>query len=252
MNGETQSITPTKQMLSDWVYDQVRAEILRGTFGPGDPLKPQEIATSTGVSLAVAREALLRLVGEGLADRLTNRGFAVPSFSDQRWQQLAEARRVVEPAMLRMSIQRGDLDWEARVRAAHHRLDRTPIYAPGEGRYYSAAWSDVHYCFHRALLEGCGNFELLATFDRLWVATELARRWSGERKSDRDAIGEHRRLEKAALARDADSAAECLDRHVTLTAAALSPDDDPQLVSEDRRGSKRNAAPASSSGQTDP
>ncbi len=232
MSRETERITSTRQMLSDQVYEHVRTEILRGAFGPGDPLRPQELATSAGVSLAVVREALLRLVGEGLADRLTNRGFAFPSFSDQRWQQLAEARGVVEPAMLRMSIKRGDLNWEARVRAAHHRLARTPVYAAGEGRYYSAAWSSVHDGFHRALLEGCGNLELLETFDRLWIASELARRWSGQRTPDRDTLGEHRQLEEAALARDANSAAEILDRHVTLTAAALSPDDDPQLVSE--------------------
>ena len=226
MNREPQSVPPAKQMLSEQVYDRVRSEILLGVFGPGDPLKPQEIATSMGVSLAVAREALLRLVGDGLADRLNNRGFAVPSFSDQRWLQVAEARSVVEPAMLRMSIERGDLDWETRVRGAHHRLARTPVYASGEGRYYSAAWSAAHYGFHRALLEGCGNFELLETFDRLWVASELARRWSGQRRPDRDGVGEHRRLEEATLARDADAAAELLERHVTLTAAALSAEED--------------------------
>lgn len=230
MSRAPQSITPTKQMLSDQVHERVRTEILRGAFGPGDPLKPQELAASMNVSLAVVREALLRLVGEGLADRLTNRGFAVPGFSDLRWQQLAEARRVVEPAMLRMAIQRGDLDWEAHVRAAHHRLARTPVYAQGEGRYYSAAWSSVHYAFHRALLEGSGNLELLETFDRLWIATELARRWSGLRRPDRDGVDEHRRLEEAALSRDADAAADILERHVSLTADALSPDDDPQLV----------------------
>ncbi|MEU8325595.1 hypothetical protein AB0C33_45130 [Nonomuraea sp. NPDC048881] len=36
------------------------------------------------------REALVQLVGEGIAVRLPNRGFAVPDFSDRRWQQIAE------------------------------------------------------------------------------------------------------------------------------------------------------------------
>nr|CTQ98259.1 Transcriptional regulator, GntR family [Kibdelosporangium sp. MJ126-NF4] len=213
--------TPTKQMLSDQAYEHLRTEILRGAFGPGDPLKPQELAGAIGVSLAVVREALLRLVGEGLADRLPNRGFAVPMFSDLRWQQVSEARRVIEPTTLRLSIERGDLDWEARVRAAHHRLTRTPPFAEGEGPHYSEAWAAAHYAFHRALLDGCGNPVLLETFDRLWTASELARRWSGQRAPDRDHVGEHRLLEEAALARDADAAAEVLTRHLTLTAAAL-------------------------------
>ncbi len=194
---------------------------MRGKHAPSDPLKPQDLAKEQGVSLAVVREALVRLVGEGLADRLPNRGFAVPAFSDRRWQDIAEARRTIEPVVLRLSIERGDVDWEARVRAAHHRLARTPAYVPEEGAYYSGAWSEAHRGFHRTLLEGCGNPILLETFDRTWTASELARRWSAHHNPDRDAVGEHRRLEEAALARDADTAAEVLTQHLTQTAADL-------------------------------
>nr|WP_152886264.1 GntR family transcriptional regulator [Streptomyces adustus] len=212
---------PAKQMLSEQVYTHLRDAIMGGHHAPGDALKPQDLAKEQGVSLAVVREALVRLVGEGLADRLPNRGFAVPAISDRRWQDIAEARRTIEPVVLRMSIERGDVDWEARVRAAHHRLSRTPAYLPDEGAYYSSAWSEAHRVFHRTLLEGCGNDVLLEAFDRTWTASELARRWSAQRQPDRDHVGEHRRLEEAALARDADTAAAVLVQHLTLTAAGL-------------------------------
>ncbi|WP_436531369.1 GntR family transcriptional regulator [Actinoplanes sp. HUAS TT8] len=203
-----------KQMLSERVYTTLREEILSGHFAPGAALKPQELAGSYGVSLAVVREALVRLVGDALADRLTNRGFAVPSASDQRWQDLAEARATFEPAVLRLSIARGDLEWEARVRAAHHRLARTSAYEKG-------AWTTAHREFHRALLDGCGNAVMLETFDRMWVASELVRVWATDLAPPRDHLDEHRRLEEAALAGDADTAAGLLARHVSLTAAGL-------------------------------
>ncbi|MDO0916642.1 GntR family transcriptional regulator [Streptomyces sp. DT2A-34] len=215
------STSSGKQMLSEQVYARLRDAIRRGEYAPGAALKPQDLAKEQGVSLAVVREALVRVVGDGLADRLPNRGFAVPTFSDRRWQEIAEARRTIEPVVLRLSIERGDIDWEARVRAAHHRLARTPVYVPEEGEYFSSAWSEAHRVFHRTLLEGCGNPVLLETFDRMWTASELARRWSVHRTPGRDFVGEHRRLEEAALARDADSAAEVLVQHLTLTAAGL-------------------------------
>lgn len=221
------SAPPGKQMLSEQVYAHLRDAIMRGDHAPGSPLKPQDLAREQGVSLAVVREALVRVVGDGLADRLPNRGFAVPSFSDRRWQEIAEARRTVEPAVLRMSVERGDLDWEARVRASHHRLVRTPAYVPEEGEHYTAAWAEAHRVFHRTLLEGCGNRALLETFDRLWTASELARRWSAQRDPDRDGAKEHRALEEAALARDADTAASVLVQHLSLTAAALTDDSAP-------------------------
>ncbi|GAA3160386.1 GntR family transcriptional regulator [Nonomuraea salmonea] len=166
---------------SERMYAALRAAVLHGEFAPRQPLKPQELATRHGVSLAVAREALLRLVGEGLAERLPNRGFAVPETGAARWRQIAEARALTEPAMLRLAIERGDLEWEARVRAAHHRLAGTPPYEDDRDAPYGEAWAEAHRRFHRALLEGCGNDVLLDGFDRLWTAGELARRWSGRR-----------------------------------------------------------------------
>ncbi|TQS44053.1 GntR family transcriptional regulator [Cryptosporangium phraense] len=204
--------------LSGRVYAALRDAILLGDFAPEEALKPQELAHRHGVSLAVVREALVRLVGDGLADRLPNRGFAVPSQSDRRWQEIAEARRTIEPAAFRLAIERGDLDWETRVRATHHRLTRTPTF---DGDRVSVEWSDAHREFHRALLEGCGNTVLLDAFDRLWLAAELARRWSAHGNPRRDADAEHRALEEAALARDADTAARLLNQHLAATAAAL-------------------------------
>lgn len=62
---------------------------------------------------------------------------------------------------------------------------------------------------------------LLETFDRMWTASELPRRWSAHRNPDRDGVEEHRRLEEAALARDGEAAAEILVHHLTLTATGL-------------------------------
>jgi DNA-binding GntR family transcriptional regulator len=206
---------------SERIYALLRAAVLHGDVPPGQPLRPQELADKHGASLAVARESLLRLVGEGLAQRLPNRGFAVPAIADDRWQQLAQARAIFEPTMLRLSIERGNLEWEARVRAAHHRLASTAPYEQEGDAYYSDAWAAVHRDFHRTLLDACGNDVLLETFDRMWIATELARRWSAAVEPERDAAGEHRALEQAALSRDADTGAKLLTRHITGTAAAL-------------------------------
>ncbi|WP_254406955.1 GntR family transcriptional regulator [Streptomyces sp. GMY02] len=205
---------------SERLYTTLRAAILRGLFAPEQALKPQELANTEGVSLAVAREALLRLVGEGLATRLPNRGFAVPAVNAERWQQIAEARAVTEPVMLRLSIERSGVDWEVRVRAAHHHLARTPFQEPG-GTFVSDEWSEAHRRFHRALLEGCGNPVLLDGFDRMWTASELARRWSGAIVPERDGTKEHAALEAAALSRDADRAAGLLARHILRTAQSL-------------------------------
>ena len=205
-------------------YESLRSALMRGEFHPGQALKPQELARERGVSLAVVREGLLRLVGEGLAERLPNRGFVVPEAGDVRWQAIAEARAAVEPMMLRMSISRGDLEWEARVRASHHRLAGTPPYEDADDVHYTKAWGAAHYQFHHALLDACGNKVLMDIFERLWTASELSRRWSAAGNQDRDAVAEHYRLERLALGRVGEAAAAALRAHVAATAAILSGD----------------------------
>ncbi|MCP2169745.1 GntR family transcriptional regulator [Goodfellowiella coeruleoviolacea] len=202
-------------------YESLRAAVLHGEFRPGQALKPQELALAHGVSLAVVRECLLRLVGEGLAERLPNRGFVVPQAGDARWQVIAEARAAIEPTMLRMAISRGDLEWETRVRAAHHRLARTPPFERDDDVHFSDAWAAAHHAFHRALLDACGNDVLLDTFERLWTASELSRRWSAASTPTRDYLAEHRRLEQLALSRQGEAAAAALADHLAVTAAAL-------------------------------
>ena len=60
--------------------------------------------------------------------------------------------------------------------------------------------------------------------DREWLAGELARRWSIGRGPARDYLGEHRALEEATLARDADRAAALLTQHLTRTGTTLGVD----------------------------
>lgn len=212
---------PAKHSPSERVYLALHDAVIHGDVAPGDPLRPQELATHHAVSLAAAREALLRLVGEGLAERHHNRGFAVPAVDAGRWRRVAEARAIVEPAMLRLAIERGDLEWEVRVRAAYHRLAGTPAATDEDDRAAADAWSEAHRTFHRTLLDACGNDVLLETFDRLWVASELARRWFIARVPGEDRAGEHLALERAALERDGDAAADLLVAHVGQTVEQL-------------------------------
>ena len=63
MTGTLPDPAPSgKQMLSEQVYAHLRNAIMRGDHTPGDALKPQDLAKERGVSLAVTREALVRLI----------------------------------------------------------------------------------------------------------------------------------------------------------------------------------------------
>ncbi|MEU6123656.1 GntR family transcriptional regulator [Streptomyces sp. NPDC047123] len=203
------------------VHARIREEIFQGVLSPGRRLRLVELSQRFEVSQSVIREALTRLSEQGLVVAAPQQGFSVVALSLQHLDELTEARAEIESMVLRLSIERGDIKWEAAAVAAHHHLVNTPVTGP-DGTL-SAEWFAVHEQFHQALLDGCGNDRLLGVAMSLRDAATIYRRWSipvgGD--YDRDVAHEHQQLLDAALARDAATAAELLARHIDRTSASL-------------------------------
>lgn len=204
-------------------FQQMRADILAGRLKPGQKLPFAELGSVYEVSVGSLREALTRLVEQGLVRSAPQVGFFVTPLSKRDLVDLTVARREIEAITLRHAIAEGDTSWESEVLAAHHRLDRTPLTSPEDPRRFSEQWAAVHNDFHATLLQGCSNGRLSAIASQLRASAELYQRWSlslahGE---ERDIPGEHRALLDAVLARNSDLAVEILDKHIALTTEIL-------------------------------
>ncbi len=211
------------QTLAVDVFDQLRTAILEGRYGAGARLLPADLSVEYQVSPGVIREALLRLAEQRLAIASPNRGYTVvdPERDDMR--DLVELRIINETAAMRLAVVRGDVTWEGEIVAAHHML-RSVAASAGPG---SIDWFRAHQAFHRALVSGCGNDRLIETCAQLISAGDLYVRWARERlaeadagsvPADRDSAREHAEILDAALARDADLAAERYRAHLQFTA----------------------------------
>jgi DNA-binding GntR family transcriptional regulator len=196
------------------VFDVLRAELLNGVLCPGAKLRMVELASRFKVSQSVVREALTRLAEQGLVVATPQRGFRVRELSVEDITGLTESREQIESLALRLAIERGDVQWETEIVAAHHLLDRTPV-VDADGRFHEP-WSVVHHDFHRALIAGCNNARLLGVVLALRDSAELYRRWWWALADDhqRDLSVEHRQLKDLALARDADGAVAALSYHI--------------------------------------
>lgn len=203
------------------VCAQLREDIFDRRLAPGERLKPMELGKRFGVSISVMREALGLLASQALVHIERNRGFHVTTLSAKELLDLTAARRINEGAALRLSVERGGVEWESEVLAAHHRLSSQPMYLPDEPRTRNTEWATAHVAFHHKLIEACGNDVLLGVCGRLSDAAELYRAWSGVGEVKRDVAAEHRGLLDAALAHDADLAVELFEAHIERTAAIL-------------------------------
>ena len=214
--GVTTPATRTEQ-----VYEVIRSELLNGGLRPGQKLKMVELTERFGVSQSVIREALTRLTEQGLLVATPQRGFRVRDLSIEDIAELTETRIQIEALALRLAVERGDLQWETGVLAAHHRLERTPVTRDDET--VSEDWSCHHRDFHQALLTGCSNRRLESVANSLRDSAELYRRWYWVLTDDhqRDLAREHRQLKDLALARDADRAIDVLTEHIDRAPSLL-------------------------------
>lgn len=201
---------------SSAAYESIREDIITGAHPPGKKLKIQDLAAELRVSPSAVREALSRLVPEQLVISRDQRGFLVAPLSIADLEDLTELRCEIESIALRRSVERGDIEWEARVIAAGHRLRSTPIPQPGKGLGV-AEWIASHADYHAALISGCESRRLMALHAQLYEQSERYRLLSAFAESDRDVVEEHQKLVELALARDADGLIASMVDHIRHT-----------------------------------
>ena len=194
-------------------YGRLRSDILFGRLAPGQRLRLEPLRLDYEVSIATLREVLHRLTSEGLILFEAQKGFEVAGVSARDLREIAEMRALLECHGVALSFAAGDLDWEAGVVAAHHRLWRMEARMLAGDRSVTPLWKRYDREFHVALIAACGSRELLALheriFDRFLRYQVLLVMFRGDLACD-----EHDQLRTAALERDAGRAQAVLRRHI--------------------------------------
>jgi len=205
--------------LTSAVYGRLRSDILSAALSPGQKLHISGLAKQFSVSLAAVREALSRLVADGLVQASDQRGFRVSPVSLADLEDVTRTRIDIESLALRRSIERGDQAWLSSVEAAFVDLSSVPHRHPENPAHHYEPWIRRHHVFHRALVDACGSRWLLGFRDVLHEQSERYRRLSIRRDAGklRDVEAEHAAIVEAVLRRDADAAVAALSDHFMTT-----------------------------------
>lgn len=224
--------------LTRYIREEVRRLIVVGEWAPGEKLPLASLSERFKTSSTAVREALAGLVGERLVVVRPNRGFFIPTLSQDELRDITDLRCVNEAHAVELAIERGDLDWESKLIAAHHTMERTPT-RNLDGQL-TPDWAVVHQHFHHQLLAACGVPVLLDLCTSLSNLTQLYNRWaaSATNWSGRDLSAEHRGILEAALDRDVDQAGNLLAMHYKKTTETIRkleievglPDDRPNIT----------------------
>jgi DNA-binding GntR family transcriptional regulator len=215
--GELGNLEPLAlQSTPALIADRLRSEILGGAFPPMTQLSEVELARALRVSRGPIREAMQRLIQEGLLRAERNRGVFVVELDRDDARDVYLARGAVERAAAAIVTQRADPETLAGLQEIVDRLA-----AAVGGDWSEVTDHDLH--FHETLVAAAGSPRLARMFRTLIAETRLclARLEPFYAEND-DVVAEHREILDAIRAKDARKVDRLLRLHMDASAARLS------------------------------
>jgi DNA-binding GntR family transcriptional regulator len=202
------------------LVQRLREEIVSGSLLPGAKLNLAAARESFAVSLSPLREALARLVAEGLVEFEDNRGYRIAPVSLANLAEVTQLRTEFEGSALRHAMTVGDLEWEADVMRALHRL--SGIARDRSRPATLAQWEAAHADFHMTLIRGC-NMPLLLNICRVLhnLNDRYRRVFLQAEGGDRDVAAEHAEIAARAVRREIEPACTSLREHIQRTGTNL-------------------------------
>jgi DNA-binding GntR family transcriptional regulator len=213
--GKPPAAPPARQVLSDSVYESIKAMVMDHEIAPGARVGIDALSRTLGVSPTPVREVLARLEADGLVVKRSLSGYrATELLTRHGLEELFEMRLLLEPRAAALAATHAtdeQLDTVERIVEEMRTL-------PGPtGRY--ADYRDfavLDQRFHDAIASASHRPLLADAVERLHSHLHVFR-LSNVKVAEDPTLAEHERVVRAVLRRKADRAAEAMTEHLTLS-----------------------------------
>ncbi|MCB6185013.1 GntR family transcriptional regulator [Leeia sp. TBRC 13508] len=211
---ETKAESSSKRHSGRYIYEELRKQILTLQLKPGTPLDEISLAEQFGLSRSPVRDALARLVSEGLVTILPNRTTLVTPFEIDEFPKYVAALDLLQRSVTRLAaLERSDKDLKA-INSAHDIYRK----AVKSGDYQ--AMSETNKTLHLLIAKAGGNQYLTMHYERLLGEGQrllhLHFDYLVKHSSDDELGGDHIDLIQAIEMKDADLAEKLAHEHTVL------------------------------------
>lgn len=198
-----------KRTLAAVVTAQIRDRIIAGGYPPGTPMNEVELAARFATSRGPVREALQRLVHEGLLVSAPHKGITVRVLTTDDLEDLYFARSALERAALLRLTDRGAP--AALLANLEQALEQLALAAESQD-WLQVSAADLR--FHEHIVHAAGSERLTAMYTSLAHQTRLGLNLLvGTYKGRQNLVDEHRQLLKLISSGARELLLESLDRH---------------------------------------
>ena len=147
----------------DRVYRSLRTRIMHGEIPPGEPLTLRGIGAEFDVSMTPARESVRRLVAEGALTLSSSGRVATPELSNDRIEELASLRALLEPELASRALPRAHLALIERLESINAGVGQMVA------RHDAPGYIRMNLEFHRTLYLRAQAPAILAMAETVWL-----------------------------------------------------------------------------------
>ena len=221
MKANTKNKLPliNRTRASDSVYQILRDSILTQVFKPEERLNVKDLADKLGVSYTPLKEAISRLVAEGLIEINPRSGTYVTGINERDLAETFEIRLALECLAAEKAIDRVTPEAMNKMKRLIADLEQ-PVSTDLE----RSAHNQNNVELHDLIIELSGNRKLVEFYHRLNAHIKIARihysRQDWEQRMEQEKK-EHREIQQAFEARDRDRLVNALRTHIQRAADCL-------------------------------
>ena len=204
-------ITKIATTIKDQVYEVLKENIISGALKPGERIQEVQLAEQLNVSRSPVRNAINKLIGEGLLESIPNKCVCVRKFTDRDINESYEFRLIIEKYAVEKISER--MDDEIRDKLTQFRKE---FVATGDIEKMQD-YLLVDAAFHEYLVAVSGNKVIKEALDKVSMMISPFRILALSRpKRFYDSIDEHVNIIDALLKVDKDAAVVSCETHLTL------------------------------------
>lgn len=198
---------------SDKAYVYLRAAILSGELNPGYPISEVELSERLGMSRTPVRDAVHRLIADGLLERLRGRGTFIKSLDADEIRWVYEYAEGLEGMVSFLVAQYRAAEAGPELMLCADAMDVGDA-APQSSDGVGDAWADADDRFHATLYRHCPNRVIVAGLEKVHRQVQLVRvRFTGVLTDRKQSSAEHRATADAIVAGDRYLARDLAQRH---------------------------------------
>ena len=168
------------------VYRALRVMIMHGELEPGQSLTIRGLASNFGVSMTPARDAVRRLSAEGALSISSTGRVGTPELSNERIEELASIRALLEPELASRALPRAHLDLLERLSNINSSIDQAIV------KDDAVDYIRRNLEFHRTLYLRAQAPAMLALVETVWLQLGPTMRSLYSQLQRREASHNHR------------------------------------------------------------